>query len=277
MKEANRASVILKRFRKIPHPNNQTQEDSTMLKDFTKEKFDIIIQAGQSNADGTGFGNTDEPWNPDERVWFMNGDGTLALGAEKVNGNAIQSNFALPFAREYLRAGRLAEGRKILILRTAVGGTGFLDNHWKLTDDLYLRMMEMIRASLALNPENRLVALIWHQGETDAIYHATFDQHYNHLTTLLTSVRDTFGTPALPFIAGDFVQHWIGKNSEICAPVLDAIRAVCRDLAACGFVETDGLKSNDQEFGNGDDIHFSRRSLYELGKRYFEAFAEIAK
>ena len=248
-----------------------------MLHDFTKDKFDIIIQAGQSNADGTGFGNTDEPYAPDGRVWYLNQDGTITLGAEKVNGNAIQSNFALPFAREYLRAGRLAEGRKLLILRTAVGGTGFLDGRWKLTDDLYLQMMDMIRTALALNPENRLVALIWHQGETDAIYHATFDQHYNHLTTLLTSVRNTFAVPELPFIAGDFVQHWIGKNSEVCAPVLDAIRAVCRDQAACGFVETDGLKSNDQEFGSGDDIHFSRRSLYELGRRYFEAFAAIVK
>ena len=115
-----------------------------MLKDFTKEKFDIIIQAGQSNADGTGFGNTDEPY-----------------------------------------------------------------------------------------------------------------------------------VPALPFIAGDFVQQWIEANPEICAPVLKAIRAVCRDHAVCGFVETDGLKSNDQEFGGGNNIHFSRRSIYELGHRYFEEFVRI--
>lgn len=246
-----------------------------MLKDFTKEKFDIIIQAGQSNADGTGFGSTDEPWVPDGRVWYMNGDDTISLAVEKVNGNAIQSNFSLPFVREYMRAGRLAEGRSILILRTSIGGTGFLDNRWKLTDDLYLHMMEMIRTALSLNPENRLVALIWHQGETDAIYHATYDQHYNHLTTLLHSVRDTFGVPELPFIAGDFVQQWIEANREICAPVLDAIRAVCRDNVRCGFVETDGLKSNDQEFGGGDNIHFSRRSIYELGLRYFREYARI--
>ena len=30
-----------------------------MLKDFTKEKFDIIITAGQSNAEGTGIGEAD--------------------------------------------------------------------------------------------------------------------------------------------------------------------------------------------------------------------------
>ena len=248
-----------------------------MLHDFTQDKFDIIIQAGQSNADGTAFGPADEPYTPDGRVWYMNENDTISLAVEKVNGNSIQSNFSLSFAREYIRTGRLAEGRKLLILRASIGGTGFLDNRWKLTDDLYLHMMEMIRTALALNPENRLVALLWHQGETDAIYHATYDQHYNHLATLLRSVRDTFSVPDLPFVAGDFVQQWIEANPQICAPVLKAIRAVCADLGHCSFVETDGLKSNDQELGTKDDIHFCRNAIYELGLRYFKAFTDITQ
>ena len=32
-----------------------------MLKDFSKENYDIIIQAGQSNSEGFGFGKTDAP------------------------------------------------------------------------------------------------------------------------------------------------------------------------------------------------------------------------
>ncbi len=253
-----------------------------MLHDFTKDKFDIIIQAGQSNSEGYGFGPTDAPYAPDNRVWYMNENDTISLAVEKVAGNGIQANFALPFAREYVGAGRLAEGRKLLILRAAVGGTGFLDNRWKLTDDLYLHMMEMIRTALALNPENRLVALLWHQGETDAGCHATYDQHYNHLKTLVESVRTTFDAPDLPFIAGDFVHDWRDANVEICTPVLDAVRAVCKDCTPAAFVETDGLKSNAQAvidhplgWGNGDTIHFSRRSIYELGQRYYGKFAEI--
>ena len=252
-----------------------------MFMNFTKEKFDIIIQAGQSNSEGYGFGLTDAPYQPDERVWYLNQDRTITLAAEKATGNGIQTNFALPFAREYLNAGKLADGRKLLIIRAAVGGTGFLDNRWKLTDDLYLQMMDMTRTALELNPENRLVALLWHQGETDAGCHATYEQHYRHLMTLVTSVREAFGTPALPFVAGDFVYHWRDMNTEICTPVLDAIRAVCNDCGRGGFVETDGLKSNTQEnefhpLGWGDDpIHFSRRSVYELGQRYFAKFTEI--
>ncbi|MBE6653018.1 MAG: sialate O-acetylesterase [Ruminococcaceae bacterium] len=253
-----------------------------MLKDFSKEAFDVIIQAGQSNSEGYAFGHLEAPYSPDGRVWYMNENDTISLAVEKVAGNGIQANFSLPFAREYVNAGRLAGDRKLLILRAAVGGTGFLDNRWKLTDDLYLHMMEMIRTALALNPENRLVAFLWHQGETDAGLHATFDQHYNHLKTLVESVRTAFDVPNLPFIAGDFVHDWRDVNAEICAPVLDAIRAVCHDCTPAAFVETDGLKSNAQEaidhplgWGNGDIIHFSRPAIYELGRRYFEKFTEI--
>ena len=66
-----------------------------MLRDFTAERFDIIIQAGQSNADGTGFGPTADPWVPTEDVWYLNGDFTVTLATEAVNGNEIQSNFSL--------------------------------------------------------------------------------------------------------------------------------------------------------------------------------------
>ena len=43
------------------------------------------------------------------------------------------------------------------------------------------------------------------------------------------------------------------------------------------FIETSDLLSNNQQIGNGDPIHFSKDSLYKLGHRYFEAFAQICK
>ena len=252
-----------------------------MLKNFTEYAFDVIIQAGQSNAEGYGFGPVEHPYSKNDRVWYLNSDFTITPAAEQVNGNEIQSNFALPFAREYLEKGYLAEGRRLLIVRSAVGGTGFLENSWKLTDDLYLRMMEKTRTALSLNPENRIVAFLWHQGETDATSHASCEVHYNHLMTLLRSVTEEFNVPELPFVAGDFVQHWKNDNIEICTPVVEAIRAVCRDYPYGAFVETDGLLSNYQELhrdplGWFDPIHFSRKAIYELGGRYFEAFARIS-
>ncbi len=255
-----------------------------MLKDFGKEKFDIIIQAGQSNGYGFGIGSVDEPYWEDERVWYLTGDFLFAPAAETVLANEIQGNYSLSFARKYIDGGYLEEGRKLLILRASVGSTGFLNGHWNETGDCYLKMLEMCRYALSLRPENRLKALLWHQGESDAADKASFDTHYANLSRLVSLLRETFSLPELPFIAGDFVQHWKNDNIEICTPVVDAIRAFCNQDGNAVFVETDGLKSNRQELGRKtqcgrevieDTIHFSRQSLYILGERYFDAYKLI--
>ncbi|MHC1693716.1 MAG: sialate O-acetylesterase [Eubacteriales bacterium] len=246
-----------------------------MLRDFSKEEFDIIIQAGQSNSEGCGQGDAQHPFAPYDKILQMEGDFSISLASEKIWGNNIVGNYSHTFCEEYLKDGRLKEGRKLLILKTSVGGTGFLDKRWGPQDDLYLRMMEMIKTTLELNPSNRLVALIWHQGETDAILGATKQLHYDNLSGLVGSVRSTFGYPALPFVAGDFVSHWKGKNLAICEPVVDAIKSVCADIGHASFVETSELLSNDQQIGNGDDIHFSREALNQLGVKYYIAYKAL--
>ena len=255
-----------------------------MLHDFTKDKFDILIQAGQSNAEGSGLGSVDDPYVPDGRVWYMNQNGTITLAVEEVWYNDVRSNYALPFAREYIRAGMLAEGRHLLILRCGVGGTGFWNGRWSMDGDLYGQMMDMIRTALSLNPENRLVALLWHQGEAEAANTRSYAEYYGYLSDLLVSVRTAFSAPELPFVAGDFVHDWKNQNIEGCIPVIEATRAVCRDLGHSGFAETDGLLSNRQELDHhpmgwweSDPIHFSRKALYELGRRYFGEFERIVK
>ena len=40
-----------------------------MLMNFSGKAFDILIQAGQSNAEGYGFGDVDSAYQPNERVW----------------------------------------------------------------------------------------------------------------------------------------------------------------------------------------------------------------
>lgn len=253
-----------------------------MLMDFSKERYDIVIQAGQSNAQGSGFGAVDEPYQPNDNVWEMDRNFTISIARELVDGNIIRGHFGLSFADEYIKNGCLADGRKLLILRTSVGGTGFLDCRWGENDDLFLRMAEMIETALSLNEDNRLVCLLWHQGETDAILHSSFETHYANLMRFVRLVREKFDVPALSFIAGEFVRQWIAENTEICEPVLKAIRAVCAECGNAAFVETEGLASNKQDclqtaVESNDTIHFSRKSLSLLGKRYFEAYREILR
>ncbi len=258
-----------------------------LLKDFGKEKFDIVVQAGQSNSDGFAFGNVETAYKTNARVWYLTGDWRVPRdfwfepAKEYVYdgcGNTVCGNFSLTFAKRCIEDGRLAPDRCLLILRTAVGGSGFLDNYGKPGDRLYVRMMAMIRTALELNPENRLKALLWHQGETDTLFHASYDVHRAHLTDFIESVRGTLGMPDLPFIAGGFTPLWSEENKTAVTPVLQAIRDVCRETASAAFVETDGLPSNAQDTENNpneDSIHFCRRAVYELGERYYDAYARL--
>ena len=246
-----------------------------MLMDFGKVPFDIILQAGQSNSEGCGFGAINNPFESDDRIWYLNNDFTISKAVELAVGNNVICNFSLPFAACYIRKGFLPEPRNLLIVRAAVSGTGFLDKHWGLEDDTYLRMLKMTETALSLNSNNRLVCFLWHQGSTDAELGSTFDKHYKNLMTLVKTVRITYDCINLPFIAGDFVHDWKNSNLSICEPIVRAIRAVCNDLGNAEFVETDGLTSNAQANGGDDTIHFSRKALMVLGQRYFEKYLKL--
>lgn len=249
-----------------------------MLRDFSKEKFDVILQAGQSNAEGCGLGKTEDPYVANYSVWYLNNDFSISKAQERIatkeSNNSIIADFSLPFAREYM-ANDLKEGRNILIVRAAVGGTGFVDKRWNPTDDLYLKMMDMTETALSLNPENKLVAFLWHQGETDAANCVDYQTYRNSLSTLINNVRTTFSRKDLPFIAGDFVWHWKSQWLDRCEPIVKATKDICNEIGYAEFVQTDDLLSNDQAVGNEDIIHFCRDSIYKLGVRYYNAYQKI--
>ncbi|MDR0555081.1 MAG: sialate O-acetylesterase [Treponema sp.] len=272
-----------------------------MLIDFSRETFDVIIQAGQSNAEGCGLGLFSAPfvnhWPPEEcreRIWqmefncFQSQDGSrkmdggyyISPAREMAVGNQVVGNFALSFAHRYLEK-CLDPGRKILILRSAVGGTGF-QNCWQADGGGYLfeNMMNMTKTALELNAGNRAVALLWHQGENEASGGAASDYYYRHISAFTGAVRKKFGAE-LPFIAGDFVEAWrkepVAGRSENCAAIAGALRRLCGEIPGARFVETDGLASNHEAIGNNDHIHFSREALYALGNRYFDAFIALKK
>jgi hypothetical protein len=248
-----------------------------VLKDFSQECFDVIIQAGQSNAEGYGQGKATEPFAQDGRIWYLNRDFTVSQAAERVWGNEPVTDFSLAFATEYIKASLLPEDRKVLIIRAAVGGTGFLDHRWGAEDYLNVNMLALIRTAKELNPKNRFVCFLWHQGETDAELGASFDTHYTNLRALVNRVRAAADRNDLPYISGNFVPHWRDQNAEKCEPVIRAMRTLCTDLTNAAFVESEGLLSNDQKISNNDKIHFCRDSLNVFGIRYFEAFQGIEK
>ena len=248
------------------------------------EAYDIILQAGQSNAAGYGHGPAAHPYLPDPRICYLTagdpraaeyepeGEPQIRIAAERPDpdrpGDSL-GDFSLSFAQKYVEAGLLAPDRKLLIVRAAVGATGFLKGYWRVGDPLYLRMLRMTDHALGRNPENRLVGFLWHQGEHEAAFQNDPSRYYEQLLSVVSSVKERYGP--MPFVCGGFCREWAEENQPYCDRILEVIRTVAEETGG-SYVETADLRSNNQKTGDGDTIHFCREDLQELGRRYFAAY-----
>jgi hypothetical protein len=253
------------------------------------DKYDIILQAGQSNADGYGHGPVEHPYAPDERILYLTagnpkageyypkGELEISVAAERPIADKpgdLLGDFSLEFARKYVEDGRLAPDRKLLIVRTAVGGTGFLKEYWRVGDPLHQRMLRMTDYAMGLNGDNRLVGFLWHQGEHEAAFLNDPQRYHDEFTAVVKSVLERYGD--MPFVCGGFCSQWAQENQPACDNVQGVIRAVAEKVGGA-YVETADLRSNDRRTGDGDTIHFCREDLQELGRRYFRAFIRQTK
>ncbi len=274
------------------------------IKNPSNEKFDIIIVAGQSNASGCGRGKSSTPWIVDERILMFNedytadvvktpygdmigvkstGDCYINIADERGEGEERTAAFCLSFAKKYAEK-NLEKGRKLLLVQTAIGGTGFAKNHWGENQILEKRLYEMTDAALSMNKENRIVGVLWHQGEHDIFenanfnYQQRFDFYKGKLTVFIIRLREKYGEN-IPFLSGGFCSLWLKtQKEENVRAINDAIMAVKEQFSMYEHVsETLDLKSNKEVCGINDNVHFCRDASYELGRRYYEKFDKLRK
>lgn len=139
------------------------------------------------------------------------------------------------------------------------------------------RMLEMTHYALNLNPENRLVAILWHQGEHEVVFCKEPNPvatHTKNLSAVLSAIRSEFGNA--PFITASFCKEWEMENAQTCELINQAIKQVVANDVNAGYVDAGDLKSNNQQCGDGDNIHFSRNSLDILAKRFYRCFEQLA-
>ncbi len=265
--------------------------------------YDIIILAGQSNAEGYGFGETKNPYIKSDLIWEIRDNQKtyfyktetgadklfvkepweleVKIAEEAMIENRLCGNFAHSFAGEYIRNGLLAQGRKLMIVKTPAGGTGFSSDEWGVGDILHRRLIDMVDFALGNGENNKIVAFLWHQGEHDVVEnpHFNFEErkafYYAKLKELFLNIKNRYHDHKFPFIAGEFTQAWMKDRKEACIAVLTAAQKVVDELCDSKIVSSEGLLSNIEENNEEDTVHFSKNSLYELGKRYFNEYVRI--
>jgi len=267
-----------------------------MLLNTVSDKLDIIVVAGQSNAEGYGIGPTAEPYMPVPDILIMRDtdnqgyvvdektrgtfaitmprDYLIGIAEERCSTSGKIGNLGLYFARKY-KEEYLSRDRRVLVIQTAVGATGFAKGNWSQDGVLYLRMLEMVGLALGMNPDNRLAAVLWHQGEHDAIFKPELtdtereELHFKNLSSLLSGFRSRFGIA--PFIMGGFTDEWSSKfpRSKV---IMSAMQTLASEYTKVGIASSSGLPTNNQSLGNGDEYHFARDSLRLFGERYFDVY-----
>src|SRR5262249_39798574 len=111
------------------------------------------------------------------------------------------------FIREYAKT--LSPGRKVLVVPAARGGSSILE--WEARGALYYDMNQRIQRALQTNPESRVVAILWHQSESDILSTVDPNVYAEKLKTVFSQLRsDVPGS--FPILVGEPVPSWLAGN-----------------------------------------------------------------
>jgi len=127
-----------------------------------------------------------------------------------------------------------------------------------------------LRRAHRADRDGTIRGVLWHQGESDTERQDLADAYAAKLRTLIADFRSVLGLPTLPWVLGDFAPAFRHRNRSADptrARCIETVRTALRQTAdqdsGVAFVETDGLPAPP-----GDNAHFNREALIELGRRY---------
>lgn len=254
---------------------------------------EVMLLAGQSNMSGRA---EPAPAGVLERRVFQFGAQRRAIepATELLDMHDTPSglSYALLFARDY--AAQLPKSSAVLLVPGAHGNTGFTTTSlepappgcstsaggtWEvgstsLTINLYDRLLQQTTAAFIAAREYfratvTIRALLWHQGEIDALNGIGEAAYRYHLETLIHGVRAHVGDPGLPVLIGGMSPDWMRKtpgSTSVHRAQLHVARTVARTSFVAGHPGTGRP---------GDAVHYGRDGAEHLGSRTAHALRAI--
>jgi len=260
--------------------------------------YDIIFVAGQSNA--VGNGKPYIQWNQTTRIqmvvpWFSvvtAYDSTSADGRNSTPGMGL-NGFAIPVAQLHL-AQNLDPNRNILIVNCAVSGTTFHSGFWAPGGTGTSACIQYMQAAMAAGGgTNRLLMMLWLQGESDLTYYTTpgYAQQLSWLIQFWRNGALPGANASTPFIAAPLANvcpvtqptcnfTFQGPYNYDQNPDTPAKLAIQRALQNLAYYQpyADCISNvgtyGDSE-GSHDGIHYGTPSLIILAQRYYAMYLAI--
>lgn len=235
----------------------------------------IILVVGQSNTHA-GYGLDpilDAPMAGIHQLGRFDNDNCIIPACEPLDHHTRSPErigFAMTFSK--LLYQHLQGSNELIIVPCGFGGTGFADNNWNKTNDLYEDAVCRVNMLKEEFPQATVAAILWHQGETD-VYLG--NQNYQEdLDNFIDNLRSDIGDLSIPFVLGGMVPYWVNQ-----APDRQQLQQILKDTP----LRHDNVAYADPELpfviekpdNTFDEIHYDANGQRELGQRYFEQFLDI--
>lgn len=260
----------------INRRKNKIKIVSNVVSDSADYGYDIILIAGQSNAVGRATPSNDTEMSasdattidithPEVFQWGRtapnNGKIILAKDPlEHVDAGGGSIGFGMTFARRYVE--NIAKSRRVLLVATAKGGSSVTTWH-PSTGIYYTDAKARVEAALSSTGDpyatNRLVAILWLQGESDA--NMDPGEYMNRLSEMVAAFRTELSSPNVPFIAANIVR----KTDLSFDPMRSLLATIPLSITNSAIVETSDLGSYDQ-------LHYRANALRTIGHRMYEYY-----
>ncbi len=226
-----------------------------------KRPCDVFLLIGQSNMAGRGVmirGDSVEM----KGVWLLDGEGVPQKASNPLNKfSSIRKSLEMQQigpGYSFARTLREATDRDILLVVNARGGSSILE--WTVGGRFY---DEAVRRSRQAMEHGRLVAILWHQGESDS---SDPSGYMEALSTIVSAMRTDIDSPEVPFVAGE-IARWHKNASKFNS----VINTVPQYIPRSGVVSSEGASP----LIDHDDPHFSREGQLLLGERYARKVLEM--
>ncbi len=234
-----------------------------------KKQFHLYLLAGQSNMAGRGkVDSLSKQTHP--RVWMLNKANEWVLATDPMHFDKPVAGVGpgLTFGKILAEADTNVY---IGLIPCAVGGSSI--EAWN-PDSIHRQTMAypwndaIKRTNIALQ-KGTLKGILWHQGEADCKANKT-PSYGAKLTDLVKRFRKVFRQKRLPFIAGTLSDFWVAWNPDAFV-INQIINELPQKMPATAVVSSRGLTGMD------DKTHFDTDGARGLGKRYAEAWLNMAK
>ncbi|MEP0367316.1 MAG: sialate O-acetylesterase [Cyclobacteriaceae bacterium] len=242
------------------------------------EKIQVVLLLGQSNMKGRG--KVPEHQQPHDRIIYMNmANDQWYPAIHPLHTDGVPDLYdgisnagvgpGLDFARMLVKKDK----HTMVALIPCARGGAWIDL-WMPGKEMYenaVRRAQVAVASFSDDMEVELSAVLWHQGESDAVA-GRYDVYTDKLQRLIFSIRKDLDNPNLPFISGtlgsflenkkDRFPYYIEINSSLLQMRDEVDNYACVDLS-------------DLEGHIGDNVHFNTRSQQIIGERYAKTFLKL--